>query len=157
MKYLDPVELAGVRKTLKIRVRPEGDQTGRRMMPKDEWRRTKFDQRKRAAQEVRDRQASKPAGVGWTKGPHTIHQTVIGDPGKFVMPWGKHKGEEIGSIYPGYIEWLLDQRFVTGSMRYYLVEFMKRRADSMDPDLKSKLDPQTSTTTPPWESTDSVA
>lgn len=38
------------------------------------------------------------------------------DPGMFVMPFGKYKGEYLGDIPVDYLEWLHGQDFVKGKL-----------------------------------------
>lgn len=79
-------------------------------------------------------------GVEWTEGnaaiqqegPHRVARCPLcnkwlaalpGDPAAFVMPFGKHKGKPVSSMWeedPDYCRWLMEQDFVRPRLREVL-------------------------------------
>lgn len=46
-----------------------------------------------------------------------------------VMPFGKHKGEEIGEIPTSYLDWLIGQDWLKADLRECIEDHLETRAD----------------------------
>jgi uncharacterized protein (DUF3820 family) len=48
---------------------------------------------------------------------------------EIIMPFGKHKGTEIGDIPKNYLDWLIGQEWFQGDLRQSIADHLNARRD----------------------------
>src|SRR3954451_18593633 len=54
-------------------------------------------------------------------------RALVEDPGKARLPFGKHAGEELGSVETGYLDWLPSE-WLGDALRYLAANELRRRS-----------------------------